>query len=101
MIKKIILSAVLCVCAAVTVHSRAIYDEMYDVKNFRYLIYDTTRYFLWTGREITADKARNTPLEELMPRFESRSVMITEYIGTKKEIQIPVIAAQAASNFFM
>jgi hypothetical protein len=82
--RKIIFGLALTVFTALAVYSRPIYEEVYDVNNFRFRAYDDGAVLLITG---VLGSGRVS--EHSIPPFNGRSVMVRGYVGTRKDIRIP------------
>ena len=87
--RKIIFGLALMVFTALAVYSRPIYEEVYDVNNFRFRAYDDGAILLFTGVLITKEEADDVSKSVLIPPFNGRSVMVYGYTGTRKDIRIP------------
>jgi hypothetical protein len=84
--RKIICGLALTVFTALAVHARPIYEEVYDVKNFRFRVYDDGAILLITG---VLKGSGYVSEDSLIPPFNGRSVMIHGYTGKSKNIRIP------------
>jgi hypothetical protein len=90
--KKAIFQIVLFACAVFSVHSKAIYDDVYDVNNFQYVVFEKGDRAIANGLKIDSALADEYEAQFpglILPPFNERSIMIFNYTGNKNIVRIP------------